>query len=123
MSTFSENWAQCMHGNGLPIPNVEDASEALEVLHEIHSAWENAGGEITLTIGALVAVGALTGVDETFLLAAAQVAAMVYLSASIACIASVALEDLKIFSANGELPDFVVAELNNQGVNLNTANA
>ena len=112
-----------MHGNGLPVPSVEDAGEALGILHQIHSAWENAGGEVALTIGALVTVGALTGVDETFLVAVAQVAAVLYLSVSIGCIASVALEDLKIFSSNGELPDFVVAELSNRGVDLNTANA
>jgi len=121
MSNFSESWEQCMHGNGLPVPSVEDANEALELMHKLHSAWENAGGDEQMTIGALIALGALAGVDEGALVVlgeVAQVAAALYISACIGCIASVALDDLKNLFAENELPDFVVAELDGQGVDL-----
>ncbi len=122
MSQFSDNWVQCMHSNGLPVPSVEDANEALEYVHKIHSALENAsGGEAEVTIGTLIALGAFAGVDEVVLIAlgdVAQVAAALYLSACIGCIASVAFDDLKKLFAENELPDFVVAELDSQGVDL-----
>lgn len=121
MSDFSENWVQCMHNSGLLVPTVEDANEALEFLHKLHSAWENAGGEAELTIGALLAAGALVGVDEAALAVlgeVAQVAVLFYISACVGCIASVALDDLKGLFASNEVPDFAVAELENQGVDL-----
>ncbi len=122
MSQFSDDWVQCMHGSGLPVPNVEDANEALEYVHKIHSALENAsGGEAEVTIGTLIALGAFAGVDEAVLIAlgdVAQVAAALYISACLGCVASVALDDLKKLFAENALPDFVVAELNDQGVEL-----
>ncbi len=121
MSTFSEQWVQCMHGNGLPVLSVEDAHEALELVDKLHQAMENAGGDVEVTIGALIAAGAIVGIDEAALVVlgeAAEVAAAIYISACIACIASVAIDDLKEFFANNELPDFVVAELDSQGVDL-----
>ncbi|MVN75601.1 hypothetical protein GO988_04610 [Hymenobacter sp. HMF4947] len=121
MSDFSENWEQCMHSSGLLVPNVEDANEALEFLHQVHSAWENSGGEAELTIAGLLAAGALVGVDEGALAVLGQlgeIAVAAYLSACISCMASVALEDIKSLFANNELPDFVVAELEGQGVDL-----
>ena len=124
MNTFFGNWEQCMHGQGLPVPNAEDAKEALELLHKLHSAWENAGGDEAMTIGALLAAGAITGIDEEILGAVAQVVVVVYISACIACITSVAIDDLRGLFASNEIPDFVVAELNNQGIDLaNEANA
>ena len=124
MSEFSENWVACMHGNGLPVPDVEGVNEALEFVHKIHSAWENAGGGEELTIAALIAAGAFAGVDEAVLAVLAEAGAVVaaaYLSACIGCIAAVALDDLKGLFAQGELPDFVVAELETQGIDLATA--
>ncbi|MBR0820237.1 hypothetical protein [Bradyrhizobium liaoningense] len=124
MSEFSENWVACMRGNGLPVPDVEGINEALEFVHKIHSAWENAGGGEELTIVALIAAGAFAGVDEAVLAVLAEagaVAAVAYLSACIGCIAAVALDDLKGLFAQGELPDFVVAELETQGIDLATA--
>ncbi len=118
MSSFSEGWEQCMHSSGLPVPNVEDANEALEFLHKLHSAWENAGGDEQLTIGALLALGAVVGFDEGALAVlgeVAQVAAVLYLSACVGCLAAVAFDDLRRLLASNELPDFVVAELGNQG--------
>jgi hypothetical protein len=121
MSAFAERWEQCMHGRGLPVPSVEDANEALEFVDKLHSAWENANGDEVMTIGALIALGAFTGVDEAaveVLGEVAQVAAVLYISACIACLASVAIDDLRRRFASADLPDFVVAELNSQGVDL-----
>lgn len=120
MNTFFENWKQCMHGNGLPVPCVEDANEALEFVHKLHLALENAGGDEEMTIGTLITFGA-AGIDEAALAVlgeVAQVAAAFYIDACISCIVSVALDDLKRLFANNELPNFVVAELDSQGIDL-----
>jgi hypothetical protein len=121
MNSFFENWEQCMHSNGLPVPNVEDANEALELLDKLHQAVENAGGEAEVTIGTLLALGAFIGLDEAALVVlgeVAEVTAALYISVCIGCIASVGFDDLKSLFASNELPDFVVAELNSQGVDL-----
>jgi hypothetical protein len=121
MSVFFDRWGQCMHGSGLPIPSVEDANEALEFVHKLHSALEGSGAEAGVTIGALIALGAFAGVDEGGLAVlgeVAGVAAAVYISASIACIGSVAFDDLKSLFASNDLPEYVVAQLNSQGVDL-----
>ncbi|SIT43293.1 conserved hypothetical protein [Paraburkholderia ribeironis] len=127
MSAFSDRWTQCMQGSGFPVPTVEDANEALEVLHKVHDAWENSGGEAELTIGALLAAGAVVGVDEGVLATLGEVATVavgVYISACVACLGSVAFDDLKGLFASNAVPDFVVAQLNSQGVDLGgTVNA
>lgn len=121
MSTFFENWVQCMDKNGFPVPSVETANEAIEFVHQLHSAWENAGGDEEMTIGALLALGAAAGIDEAALAVLgeiAEVAVLVYIGACTLCIASVAIDDVKLLFANNELPDFMVAQLENQGVDL-----
>jgi hypothetical protein len=127
MSEFFDRWSQCMQGSGFPVPSVEDANEAVEILHKLQSAWESSGGEVDTTIGALLAAGALTGVDEGVLAVlgeVATVAAGVYLSACTACLGSTAYDSLKGLFASNALPDFVVAQLRSQGVDLGgTVNA
>jgi len=121
MGAFFDNWKQCMNGSGLPVPSVEDANQALEFVHQLHDAWEAAGGDEEMTIGALVAAGALTGVDEATLEVlglVAQVAVTVYVAACVACLASQALDYLKGRFASNNLPEFMVAALDNQGVSL-----
>jgi hypothetical protein len=121
MSEFSEAWAQCMHGNGFPVPDVETANEAVEFVHKLHSAWETAGGGEELTIASLIAAGAFVGADETVLAVlgeVAQIAVVMYITACIACLASVAFDDLKGLFASGDLPDFVVAELESRGIDI-----
>ncbi|MCC8400460.1 hypothetical protein LJ655_00895 [Paraburkholderia sp. MMS20-SJTN17] len=126
MSAFSDRWSQCMQGSGFPVPTVDDVNEALDFLHKLHDASENSGGA-EVTIGALLAAGAVTGVDEAVLATLGEVAAVavgVYIGACIACMGSVALDDLKGLFASNEVPDFVVAQLNGQGVDLGgTVNA
>lgn len=53
MSQFSDNWVNCMHGNGLPVPELQELNEALEFVDKVHSAFENATAEEEITIGAL----------------------------------------------------------------------
>jgi hypothetical protein len=121
MSTFFESWQACMHRNGFPVPSVEDAKEAVELLHQLNQALENAGGEVEMTIGALIAAGALVGIDEGVLVVlgdVAQVAATVYIGTCIGCIGSVALPDLRRLFASNELPGFVVDQLNGNGIDL-----
>ena len=131
MSEFSDNWAQCMRNGGFPVPTVETANEALEYLHKLHDAWENAGGGEELTIGELLLGGAAVvgagaavvefGEDALVVLGQiGQVAVAFYLSACVGCLASVALDELKNLFAGNELPDFVVAQLESQGVDLTT---
>ena len=64
MSAFSGRWEHCMHDKGLPVPSVEDANEALELVDKIHQAIENAGGEAEVTIGALIAALVCIRTDE-----------------------------------------------------------
>jgi hypothetical protein len=69
----------------------------------------------------LIAAGAFVGADEAVLAVlgeVAQVAVAMYITAYIGCLASVALDDLKGLFASGELPNFVVAELESQGVDI-----
>lgn len=120
MSTFFENWKQCMQGNGLPIPKVEDATEALHFLEQLHQAWENSGGEVEMTIGALASAGG-AGLSEEVLIAigvAADVVIVLYINQGIGCLSSVALDELKRLFADNELPEFVVAELDNKNISL-----
>ncbi|WP_368622166.1 hypothetical protein [Paraburkholderia sp. BR13444] len=120
MSAFSDRWAQCMQGSGFPVPTVQDANEALEFLDKLHNALENSGGA-DVTIGALLAAGAVTGVDEAALATLGEVATVavgVYIGACVACMGSVAFDDLKGLFASNAVPDFVVAQLNSQGVDL-----
>ncbi|MGI4832330.1 MAG: hypothetical protein ACRYFK_02615 [Janthinobacterium lividum] len=121
MSEFSEQWAGCMQSIGLPVPNVENANEALEIFDKIHSAWESAGGEAELTIGALLATGLLTVAGGAVVEVLGEIAAVTvaaYLGACIGCVASVARDEVKNLFASGQLPAFVVAELESQGVDL-----
>jgi hypothetical protein len=58
-----------------------------------------------MTIGALIAIGAIVGVDEAaleVLREVAQVVALVYISACIVCLASVPLVDLMVLFCSGE---------------------
>jgi hypothetical protein len=51
----------------------------------------------------------------------AQFEAALYISDSLACMGSVAIDDLKALFASNEVPDFAVAELNTQGIDLAAA--
>lgn len=95
--SFSNDFANCMSSSGLPSPSdVFDAlSDALEVLHKLHNAWENAGGDEEMTMVALLALGAAVGIDEAALAAlaaafaeAAAITVTAYLAACLTCVVS-----------------------------------
>jgi len=93
--SFSNDFNSCMSSNQLPTPSqvFDSLIDALDFLEQVHTAWENAGGDDQLTLGAFVALGAATGIDETVLAAlgaAAGVTVLAYLSACLACVVSVA---------------------------------
>lgn len=127
MSAFFEKWERCMKKVGFPVPTAETPSEALEFLHQLHTAWEAAGGDNEMIIGVLMAPGAAAAINEDAIIvlgAIANVAVIVYVNQCISCLTAVAIKDLKDLFATNDLPDFVVAELENQGVDLeNEANA
>lgn len=73
-----------MQGAGFPVPDVQTVDEAVKIIEEVHSAWENTGRDKQLLIGALISGGAIVGVDEAALAvlgAVAEVAVLTYLSA------------------------------------------
>jgi len=112
-----------MSTKGMPVPHVEDVDEAVELLHQLHSAAENAVVEPDqiVTIGTLIASGALTGMSEgalVILAGVAQTAAAVYITESLACLSAVAAQAVKQLFANNELPDFAAEELRSQGFEL-----
>jgi len=121
MSSFSKAWAKCMHDNGFPVIDAKTVADALEFVDSIHSAWEKAGGDKKVTIGALIAAGAFLGIDETALAVlgkAAKIVFIAYLGACISCMGSVAVDDLKRLFALGKVPKFVVAQLESDGIDI-----
>lgn len=90
--SFSDDFSNCMSSNGLPTPSgvFDSLSDMSEFLHELHTAWEGAGGEEETTLAALVALGAVTGIDETVLAGAGAVTVGAYLAACLACVVSAA---------------------------------
>jgi hypothetical protein len=99
MSDFSSAFNACMSTNGLPTPRqvVDSAGDLLEFLHQLHTASEAAGADEEMTIGALIAAGAVTGIDETVLAALGAAAAITvgaYISACAACAVSAATPDI-----------------------------
>jgi hypothetical protein len=122
MSTFSENWGKCMLGKGLPVPDIDGVNEAVKLLDHIHQAIENTG-DAEVTIGGLLAVGAIVGVDEaalTVLGEVAQVVAALYLLECTTCLGSAAISELRGLFASNDLPDFMVEQLKSQGVDLSS---
>jgi hypothetical protein len=124
MSTFSDAWIACMRGNGFPVIDAETVGDGLEFVDSIHSAWEKAGGDEKVTIGALIAAGAFAGADKATLVVlgqAAQAVLLAYWGACIACLGSVAIDDLRSLFAQGKVSDSVVVQLQDDGINLAVA--
>lgn len=84
---FWDDFANCMHGSGLPTPAevVDSAGEALEFLEELHHAAEAAGG-MEVTLGALEAAG-FAGFAGELAIDAAAVTVSFYAGACAGCIA------------------------------------
>jgi hypothetical protein len=83
--SFNSDLASCMYP--LPAPNSEGMDELIEFLDQLHSAWENSGGEADTTIMALVAAGAVVGIDEAALAAAGAATVLTYITSLTLCAA------------------------------------
>ncbi len=99
MSDFSDAFNACMSSNGLPTPGqvVDSVGDVLELLHKLHTACEAAGADEEMTIGALIAAGAVVGIDETVLAAlgaAAGITVGAYIAACAACVVSAVTPDI-----------------------------
>ena len=122
MSAF-EN---CMHAAGLPVISIDDLNEAKEYVEKIHDAWENSGGEVEMTVGALIALGAATGLDEAALAVLGEVAAMTvlaYIAACVACLAKAGIDALRDLFAQNPAPDWMMTGLAENGVSLEDSNS
>lgn len=86
--SFSDDLQSCM--NPFPVPFLSSGDEALEFLHQIHQAWEAAGGEMDVAMEALIAAGAVVGLDEAAIGALAGATVATYLAALAGCAASAA---------------------------------
>jgi hypothetical protein len=108
MSAFSDRFVSCMTGKGLPVPAVESINEVKELAEQLHSAWESAGGETQMTIGALLVVGAATGIDEAALAVleeAAGILVTVYIGACLVCLAASGIDELRnLFASSPPQP-------------------
>ncbi len=112
------SFTECMHDKGLPVPNLDGLDEFVEFIDNLHQAWDAAGGEADTTLAALVALGAVTGVDETILAAAGTVAVGFYIAACITCLASTPIDLLRDLFSKVELPSFMGQQFATLGVNL-----
>lgn len=115
---FGDDWADCMRSKGMPAITFDGLGEIKDFIEELHSAWENAGGEAETTLGALVAVGAVTGIDEAALGAAAGLTVLVYISACVACLATASFDALRDLFAESPPQPFMAEQLADLGVHL-----
>jgi catalase (peroxidase I) len=88
--SFADDFASCL--SPLPTPGnvLDSASDVLEFLHKIHTAWENSGGDDEMLLSALVTAGAVSGIDEAAVAAAGSVTVLAYIGACAGCAASAA---------------------------------
>jgi hypothetical protein len=121
--SFSDSFTSCMSPLPTPTALLDSAGEALEFLHKLHQAWEAAGGDDEMTIGALVALGAATGIDEAALAALGEAAAVTvsaYIAACLACLVTAAGSSIWDLISASDVSDWarqqLVAEADKQGV-------
>lgn len=129
--SFFDNVNRCMSSMGLPVPSqvFDSFADALEVLHQLKDAWENAGGEAEMTLEAFVVVGAAAGIDETVLLAlatAAGVTVSAYLHLCFSCVVGAAgpsVWDLIASTDDSWLHDQLLEQAQEQNIPNPAANA
>jgi len=112
-----------MRSSGLPAPTVEGLNDAKELIENLHQAWEAAGGEVEMTLTALLALGAITGIDEEAVAAVAAVTVSAYIGACIGCLAAAGIEALKDLFASNPPQDFMSEQLASLGFDLSTTAA
>jgi hypothetical protein len=127
---FSSDFTQCMRPLPTPMEVADSAGEVLEVLERLHNAWEAAGGNEEMTMGALVALGAATGLDEAALGAlavAGEVTVAAYVAVCVACLVSATGSRVWDLVASNDTPNWLQSQLQDQaeeqGISNPTANA
>lgn len=121
--SFSDDFAQCM--SPLPTPGqiLDSADQIVEFLDQLHTAWESAGGDMEMTLGALAALGAATGLDESvvaILATAGEVLVSAYIGDCVRCLTSAAASSVwDLISSNDTQPwlqDQLTAEADRRGI-------
>lgn len=84
--SFSDDFKSCL--SPLPAPGdfLDSAEKFVDWLEELHSAWENSGGDDEMLMTALIAAGAVTGIDEAALATLAGVTVLTYIAACAAAL-------------------------------------
>ncbi|MBV9314476.1 MAG: LysM peptidoglycan-binding domain-containing protein [Pseudonocardia sp.] len=90
--SFIDDFSSCMRKSGLPTPEkiVDSPDRVIELLDRLHAAWVKAGHNEKMTLAALAAIGAITGLDEAILRAAVDITVRHYLDTAAICLARVA---------------------------------
>jgi hypothetical protein len=110
-----------VRSNGLPVPTIETLNEAKDFIENLHQGWEAAGGELEMTIGALVALGATTGIDEGILAVLGEIAAVTvaaYISACVGCLAVADIDTLRDLFASNPPQQFMLEQLALNGIDV-----
>jgi len=115
------SFVDCMQSSGLPVPSVDSLNDAKELIENLHQAWEAAGGEMDMTLTALLAAGAITGIDEGAVAAVAAVTVSAYIGACIGCLAAAGVEALKQLFASNPPQDFMSQQLASLGIDLSSS--
>jgi hypothetical protein len=109
---FSDCLTSCM--SPLPAPTVEGAEDVADFLHQLHSAWENSGGESEMLVSGLVAAGAVTGIDEAALATAGALTVGVYIAALTACLTTCLASSVWDLISAPITPSWLAAQLTAQ---------
>jgi|HubBroStandDraft_5_1064220.scaffolds.fasta_scaffold10479_4 hypothetical protein len=117
--SFASDFKSCL--SPLPAPDdfLDSADDFLEWLEKLHSAWESSGGDEEMLMAALVAAGAVTGIDEAGLAVLAGATVSAYITACIGCLASAAgsqIWDLISSADDSFIKDQLVVAANDRGI-------
>lgn len=116
--SFTSDLEACM--SPLPAPSVDGMEDLVEFLHQVHNAWESAGGEEETLVAGLVAAGAVTGIDEAALAAAGTVTVAAYVGAVAGCVTAILAGDVWDWIAAPVTADWLksalVAQAEAQGI-------
>lgn len=117
--SFSSDFASCLYPLPAPGDFLDTAGEFVEWLEQLHSAWENSGGNEEALMVTLITAGAITGIDEAGLTALAGVTVLTYIGACAACLASAtasAVWDLISSTDDSFIRDKLTVAANDKGI-------
>lgn len=130
--SWTDFFNRCMSDSGLPTPGelFNSAEEALDILHQLRTAWEASGGTDELTLQDLLVAATAAGISAAALevlteivAVAATLTASAYLGACVGCVFSatydVAIQALKDLVSSADDPwvkGKLVAQAESQGI-------